>query len=152
MKRQGRTEVKRVGKFGAVGIANTLIDFGLYNLLTSLGLSYVAANLPSTTVAMTFSYLANQRLVFKSQRRSLAQAALFFIVTAFGLWVIQNGIIHFLTEVWTGPLDLAVDIVRAVGLGEVFSAEFVIKNGAKVTATLASLIWNYLWYKKVVFK
>ncbi len=152
MEAKGRTEVKRVGKFGVVGIANTLIDFGLYNLLTSLGLSYVAANLPSTTVAMIFSYFANQRYVFKSEERSLYQAGLFFVVTAFGLWVIQNGVIYLLTQVWTGPLNLAVNVVHSIGLGGLFSNDFVIKNGAKVVATIASLTWNYLMYKKVVFK
>lgn len=148
-------EIKRVGKFGAVGIINTLIDLTFYNILSSsiIGLSLIGANLISTTIAMVFSFFANQRLVFNANQRGLLrQALIFFPVTAFGLYVLQSGVIKLFTEVWLAPLELAVLIVHFVGLSALFSDDFIIKNGAKAAATLVSLTWNYLMYKKVVFK
>ncbi|HSX15096.1 MAG TPA: GtrA family protein [Candidatus Saccharimonadales bacterium] len=147
------TEVKRIGKFGAVGIINTIIDFTIYNVLTSkVGLTLIQANFFSTTVAMIFSFFANKTVVFQSRKGNpIRQAVIFFIVTAFGLYVLQNLVIHALTVTWTGPVDLATHIVHSLGLGGTFSDAFVIKNSAKIAAILVSMIWNYLAYKKWVF-
>jgi putative flippase GtrA len=60
-------------------------------------------------------------------------------------------IIWILVSAWTAPLHLFVTIVRGVGI-HLFSDGFYINNGAKAIATVASLIWNYIMYKKVVFK
>lgn len=148
-------EIKRVGKFGAVGLINTAIDLVLYNLLSSsaVGLSLIGANLISTTAAMIFSFFANQRFVFKPVHQSLGRQALtFFPITAFGLYVLQTGVIKLLTAYWTSPLHLVIIIVHAIGLSAIFKDDFVVKNGAKAAAILVSLTWNYIMYKKVVFK
>ncbi|HSX47984.1 MAG TPA: GtrA family protein [Candidatus Nanoarchaeia archaeon] len=148
-------EVKRVGKFGIVGVINTVIDLGLYNILsgTSVGLSLIGANIISTTVAMIFSFFANQRYVFEAEGKSIwRQAIVFFPVTAIGLYVIQNGVIYFLTKSWTGPLDLGISIAHAIGVSHFLSDGFLFKNGAKAAATILSLCWNYIMYKKVVFR
>lgn len=146
------SELKRVGKFGLVGAINTLIDFALYNLLSSgAGLSLIASNFVSTTVAMVFSFVANKQMVFEKKSGSLTrQAATFFIVTAFGLYVIQNGVIVLLTQVWLDPVHLGVATAHLVGLRN--DDAFVIKNTAKIIGTIASLTWNYFLYKMVVFK
>src|SRR3990167_8623458 len=145
MKNSALFETKRVGKFGLIGILNTVIDFVVFNIFINFGVYRIAANLISTTVAMTFSFVANKSWVFRAKQGSvLRQAVLFLLVTAFGLYVIQNLVIYFLAEVWLGPLDLANNIVQALGLRGIFSEQFVINNGAKAVATLFSLIWNYL--------
>ena len=146
------TEFKRVGKFGLVGAINTLIDFSLYNLLSSwAGLSLLASNFISTSVAMVFSFFANKQMVFEKRSGSLTrQAATFFLATAFGLYIIQNGIILFLTQVWLWPVHFGVGAAHLAGLDH--DDAFVIKNTAKIIGTLASLIWNYFLYKMVVFK
>lgn len=101
---------------------------------------------------MAFSFFANKRVVFKVSGGSiLKQAAIFLLVTAFGLYVIQTGIIYWLVHVWAAPMQLVVRIVRGLGI-HWFSDAFYINNGAKATGTVASLIWNYIMYKKVVFK
>lgn len=146
------SELKRVGKFGLVGAINTIIDFSLYNLLSAVaGFSLIAANLTSTSVAMVFSFVANKQMVFEKGSGSVTrQAATFFLVTAFGLYVIQNGIIIVLTQVWLSPVHLGVATAHLVGLQH--DDGFVIKNTAKIIGTIASLIWNYYLYKLVVFK
>jgi putative flippase GtrA len=152
-------ETKQVGKFGAVGVINTLLDFLIYNTALHLfGLPHTAtklliSNIISTSSAMTFSFIANKTFVFKFREGNvLRQILLFFATTAFGLYVIQNGIIYTLTNIWTMPLDLGYDILQLVGLGDLISTEFFYANSAKVIATGFSFIWNYLLYKKVVFR
>lgn len=148
------TEVKRVSKFGVVGVINTLLDFAIYNILHfQLGLGApIPANLVSTTVAMLFSFAANKRVVFNQKQGSVVrQAAIFFAVTAFGLYVLQNGVILLLKEVWTGPLELAVRIAQFFGLTAFLSPDFITENGAKAAGTVFSMTWNYLLYKRVVF-
>ncbi|MEX0932044.1 MAG: GtrA family protein [Candidatus Saccharimonadales bacterium] len=145
---------REVGKFSMVGVLNTLIDFGIYNLLTVvMGFALIAANLVSTTVAMSFSFIANKTFVFGSRGGNvLKQAILFLLVTAFGLYVIQNAIIYSLVEFWQWPLDFAYTMVELLKLDGVFSREFVVANGAKALASIISLVWNYILYKKVVFR
>jgi putative flippase GtrA len=159
MSQKTLSETKQVGKFGLVGLINTLIDFSLYNLFINIlgvpltPLKLILANLISTTSAMTFSFIANKTFVFKfKQGNILRQVGLYFLSTAFGLYAIQNGVIYILTEIWLWPLDFAYQIAAAIGLDNFLSKSFFIANGAKAIATLFSLVWNYLMYKKVVFK
>jgi putative flippase GtrA len=144
-------EITRVGKFGLVGILNTLIDFTGYNVLSSIvGLSLVQSNIISTSIAMIFSFTANKKVVFKKNKGSFAkQAVAFFIVTAFGLYVIQTGTIKLLTDVWLAPVTLGLAVAHSLNI--VGHDQFLAKNGAKAIATVLSLTWNYIMYKKVVF-
>ena len=153
-KAQPVSEVRRIGKFGAVGIVNTIIDFTLYNLLSSkTALTLIQSNLVSTTTAMTFSFFANKSVVFGSRKGNpYKEALIFFAVTAFGLYVLQNGVIHLLTVNWLGPVHLAISISHHLGLGKTLSDGFVVKNSAKLAGIVVSLIWNYLTYKRWVFK
>lgn len=153
-----RETTRRVGKFGAVGIINTAIDFFLFNLFSKfvfVGTSgVIPSNIVSTTVAMIFSFLANKKLVFKATHSSKSayarQLISFLVVTAIGLYVIQISIIYFLVHIWPAPLELGVRIIRSLGV-TLFHDYFYINNGAKAVATIASMAWNYLIYKKVVF-
>jgi len=98
-----------------------------------------------------FSFFANKHVVFKKKDGALhKQVALFFIVTAFGLYVLQTGTIKLLTEVWTWPVQSVVAAVHSLGLKG--HEQFLIKNAAKAAATAVSLTWNYMSYKKLVFK
>ncbi|MFO0954957.1 MAG: GtrA family protein [Candidatus Saccharibacteria bacterium] len=148
-------EAAQVGRFGIVGIANTAIDFIVLNIISrATGWSDVVANVPAVMVAMTFSFFANRYFVFHSgQTKSIGRQALeFFPITAFGLIVIQGVVIWFFESVWLGPVNFGVAVAQAIGVLNFVDKQFVITNGVKAVATLASLIWNYLMYKKVVFK
>ncbi len=147
----GGPEITRVGKFGIVGVLNTLLDFTIYNVLSSsVGLTLVQSNIISTSCAMVFSFLANKHIVFQANKGSAAkQAVIFFGVTAFGLYILQTGTIKLLTDVWLAPVALGLTMAHALGL--VGHDQFLAKNGAKAIATIVSLTWNYIMYKKVVF-
>lgn len=144
-----------VAKFGLVGILNTLIDFAIFNVLSSkkVGWKKIPANLASTTVAMIVSFSLNRGFVFKATGGNIyIQSLEFFAFTAFGLYVLQNIVIWFLLDAWQWPVELAWKIVQLVKLDKYMSHEFVRKNSAKAAATLVSLTWNYLMFSFIVFK
>ncbi|HEY8999614.1 MAG TPA: GtrA family protein [Candidatus Saccharimonadales bacterium] len=145
-------EIKRIAKFGAVGVINTLIDFVVLDILhLKFGMELILANLISTTIAMVFSFFANRTLVFKHHSERVAkQMVLFWIVTAFGLYVLQSGIIWFLGHPAHGVLNASVRLVHSAGFRDL-SAAFITTNVVKLIADLITLVWNYIGYKEFVF-
>jgi putative flippase GtrA len=144
-----------VARFGLVGILNTLVDFVIFNILTNkrIGLGKIPANLISTSVAMVVSFSLNRGFVFKATGGNVfVQGLEFFVVTAFGLYVLQNLVIWFLLDVWEWPVELAWKVAQLTRLDKALSHEFVRKNSAKAAATLVSLTWNYLMFSFIVFK
>jgi putative flippase GtrA len=124
-------------RFGLVGIANTTIDFGTLFTLTALGLPPLLSNVFSTTLAFCFSFFANKKYTFRSHGTLvLREIVLFTVITLFGLWGIQTIVIQLITMGLT-PTGMSPGIVLFI---------------AKVFATLASLIWNYTLYSRIVFK
>lgn len=125
-------------RFTIVGSINTVIDFSiLFTLTTLFNVPKELANFISTFVAFLFSFFANKKYTFKSTSKNLKkQFLLFTIVTLFGLWVIQTIIITAITPVFT---NLGVNKPAALLI-------------SKLIATVASLIWNYTLYSRVVFK
>lgn len=123
-------------RFAVVGAVNTGIDFGLLFGLVGLGLDKIPANLASTTIAFTFSFFANKSFTFRDTSRSTPRTvALFVGITLVGLWVIQPMIIS--PMFWLLSLG---------GLAESLSL-----LGAKLCATVVTLIWNYTLYSRYVF-
>lgn len=126
-------------RFSIIGGINTALDFGLLFVFSSLfGIPRGFANMLSTSISFIFSFFANKRYTFKSSSKEnvVREMVLFTVVTLFGLWVIQGLIIHFLTPV-------------IINLG---TTEELALLASKLIATVASLIWNYLLYSRVVFK
>jgi putative flippase GtrA len=143
----------QAGKFGLVGLVSTLIDFSILNIVHSgFSVNLIIANIISTTIAMGFSFLMNRKYVFTGGTKSiLHQTVAFLLVTSFGLYVIQSVVLHLLTVTWTGPANLVVYLIGAVGLSQVIGKNFIITNFAKIIATMFSLVWNYVFYRRVVF-
>ena len=125
--------------FAAIGGLNTILDFVILFGLTSLGISSLIANVFSTGITFINSFGLNKKITFKSvskSKKELArEMALFIIVTLFGLWIIQ-GVIIFLT------LPFFESILKSLKISLLIS---------KLIATVFSLIWNFILYKKVVF-
>lgn len=124
-------------RFAIVGGANTTIDFGILFLLTFLGVPRLVANLVSTSIAFCFSFFANKKYTFRSSSQNLKREMILFIaVTLVGLWGVQTVVIQLVETVLAGS-----------GL-----PEGAILFIAKILATLASLVWNYTLYSRIVFK
>ncbi len=128
-------------RFGLVGGVNTATDFGiLFILVKALGVPVFAANIVSTSVAIGVSYLLNKKAVFGSNdQANKRQITLFIIVTLTGLWIIQTIIIALVSQLFYVSLHTDAHNIFVL---------FV----SKVLATAATLVWNYIWYSRVVFK
>lgn len=123
-------------RFAVVGVANTVLDFAILFLLVNLGLDKIPANFISTGISFIFSFFVNKSFTFKSKEGNVAkQFAIFILVTIIALWVIQPLII------WGITAALAPS-----GMNDQL-ALFI----AKVIATIGSLIWNYIFYSRLVF-
>lgn len=124
-------------RFAIIGGLNTAIDFIVLFALVALGIPTIASNIVSTSTALVFSFFANKTFTFKDNKKSTKkQFGVFLTITLIGLWIIQPIIIEgvrLLVEVW----DMNSYIVLLIG---------------KLLATCATLVWNYLLYRKFVFK
>ena len=124
-------------RFAIIGGINTAIDFVILFTLVALGLPTIVSNLFSTSAALTFSFFANKKFTFKDNGKiNIQQLAYFLIITIFGLWVIQ---------------PVIIEGIRLL-IGPILTNNFIVLLIGKLLATIASLIWNYLLYRKFVFK
>lgn len=122
-------------RFGAVGIANTLIDFGLLFILRWFGMPVLAANFFSTSVAFTFSFIANKNYTFKTSGVNLRrEVTSFLVVSLVAAWIIQPIVIYICLRILE-PLDDSASLLIA-----------------KVIAVGAAIVWNYILYSRIVFK
>lgn len=135
-------------KFVLVGGLNTLIDFGMLNLLmwsTDIykGSLIIGLNAVSFLTAVTNSYLWNKFWTFKEDREAQVKKesvgkefSQFIVVSLIGISL--NTAIVYLITTFINPI---------FGLSPVLWANF-----AKVVATVVSLIWNFIGYKFIVFR
>lgn len=127
-------------KFGIIGILNTLIDFGLFNLLVLVsgiksGPGIGVINLVAVGVAAAHSYCLNRYWTFGAGAGNhRLQLKRFVLVTATGMML--NSLI----------------VTAAAGLADSLPlAAIVVLNGGKVLAAVVSATWNFLCYRGWVF-
>jgi putative flippase GtrA len=142
MKQPPRT-IAQIGKFIAVGLLNTAIDFGVLNLLSLLtsiygGSRLIPINIPGFVLAMMNSYVLNKYWTFKAtgRRVSSLEIGTFALVSFIGL-SLNTAICVVVTSLWPPALPIT-PVLR--------------ENIAKVLATGCSLVWNFVGYKYVVFE
>lgn len=127
----------QVARFASVGVVNTLVDLGLFMLLTAVGTGVLLANFLSTSAGMAVSFLGNRAYVFGATGHLAREVTLFAVVCAIGIWVIQPAVILGVTRALDGSaLDAGT---LALGL-------------AKCVAILVAAVWNFLLYKHLVFR
>lgn len=124
-------------RYGIVGIFNTALDFTLLFIFVALGIERIPANYLSTGVSMVFSFYGNRKFAFKhTTGEKHKQFVLFVVVTVLGMWVLQPLVIWIVSAV-TDPYIANQSIHLFI---------------AKLAATGASLVWNYMLYSRIVFK
>lgn len=137
-------------KFLAIGGVNTTLDFVILFLLKWLGLNEIIANSISTGITFILSFILNKKITFESNRKSnkklFREIILFTIVTLFGLWVIQSGIIIVSKPIFLSVLN-NITIFNNIAPKESLALLF-----SKIIATAFSMVWNFILYKKIVFK
>lgn len=130
----------QIAKFGVVGVANTVIDFGVLNYLSAVqhvfsGLALIPLNIISFTAAVLNSYFWNKHWTFKVKEGKAGKQFIEFIIVSIIAIFINSGAVYLIT------------LIPPVGV-----SEQVWLNVSKLIATFLSLVWNFVGYKFVVFK
>lgn len=134
--------VFQFAKFGAIGAMNTLVDLGILNILIffsgiALGYWYSIFKGISFIVGTTNSYFWNKYWTFGAGgQTSIKEFGQFLAVSVIGFGI--N----------VGIASLVVNVMGPIGN---ISLERWANIGA-LSATIISLIWNFLGYKFIVFK
>jgi putative flippase GtrA len=126
-------------RFVLVGITNTAVDFAvLFSLVLAFHMPSSIANIFSTTCALIVSYFLNKRTVFgDTDRHNKRQVVSFIAVTLSGIWIVQTIAIFSVSTVLNMIMNFDMTLVLFI---------------SKIAASVASLVWNYIWYSRVIFK
>lgn len=128
------------GKFVAVGILNTLIDFSVLNFLSwefsvTSGKWIILFNTISFLCAVNNSFFWNKRWTFLTDKSSKRKYFQFLTVTAIG-WMINTA------TVYIGSTFLNLSDADPI----------IWLNIVKSISVLFSLVWDFCGYKFIVFK
>jgi len=129
-------------RYGMVGILNTLIDFATLNILVAIGgitsgFPLVLCNAVAFFSANLNGYFLNKKWTFaEKDGTSLKQYFYYLLLAAGGLLI--NSLILYLI-VTTCPRPAALTPTWWL-------------NVAKIGATAASMIWNYLACRLIIFR
>ncbi len=125
----------QVVRFGIVGALNTIVDFGLLNVLYHyVGWPLLIANSLSVTAGIANSFLWNKHWTFSAGGwRSWRRQAIVFLAVSFGGLLINDAGIYILHTITGDTSVLAV-------------------NAQKLGASFASMTWNFLGYRLLAFR
>lgn len=131
---QWRVLMAEMAKFGAVGVANTVIDFAVFNLLHfGAGVGPLTSQAVSTTISATASYFMNRHWTFRHRARThiRREYTLFFILNLVGLAI----------------MEVCIAVVR-YGFGLTGAVPL---NLAKVVGLVLGTLFRFWSYKRWVF-
>ncbi|MDH4330122.1 MAG: GtrA family protein [Candidatus Moranbacteria bacterium] len=134
--------VFQFAKFGASGAFNTFFDWGILNLLIAAtgvagGIGFAIFKAISFSFATVSSYFWNKYWTFESKKETSAKEVTQFIVISTIGVVINVGLASLIVTIFASD-DLL--------------AQKRLANIAAATATIISLLWNFVGYKLWVFK
>ncbi len=125
-----RRGVRQFIKFALVGISSTVIDWGIYLVLTRfLGIYYLMAKILSFSIAVINSYIWNRRWTFRSNDPQKLREFIKFLIIAF-VGVILNTLIMY----------IVVDFIRLSDIYGLFFASAIV------------MFWNFTANKYYTFK
>lgn len=135
--------LEQFGRFAAVGVLNTLLDLGVFNLLIFVfgavsGWYFSLFKAISFLVVVNNSYVWNKFWTFRAgaKKTKLSEFSQFAAV-AFSGMLINNSAASFLNNT-IGPL---------AGLGKI-----AWNNVSVLAAVAVSFVWNFCWYRFKIFK
>jgi putative flippase GtrA len=146
--------------FAGVGVINTAMDFVILNALRVLTHTtsdetskLIALNIISAASVAVFSFFMNRRFVFKSSDTSRMMIVPFMIITLSSIFIVQSIIISITLKAFDPFASWLYYVFygSSIPLVKNFSQNFYDANLAKIAATVGSMIWNYLLYKRFVF-
>lgn len=74
-----RLQLKTLFRFCLVGTGNTLVDFGVFFLLTTSGIPYLVSQVCSYTAGMLNSFILNRNWTFKVKKKTSIQEVIRFL-------------------------------------------------------------------------
>jgi putative flippase GtrA len=125
----------QVVRFGIVGALNTLVDFGLFNVLFHfVGLPLLVANSLSVAAGIANSFIWNKHWTFSAGGRAgwKREVVIFVLVSVIGL-LLNNAGIYVLTRLSGNMGVLALNL-------------------QKLAASAVSMTWNFLGYRLIAFR
>ncbi len=127
-------------KFAITGLINTLIDFGVFNLLIILSgarssLTIAFINTLAVALAVTNSFILNRSWTFPVHNRKNGQIQRFIIASLIGI-LINSATVALLSN---------LHLLAAF-------APLLVLNVAKIIAAVLSTSWNFLAYRNWVFR
>ncbi|WP_249674930.1 GtrA family protein [Pseudomonas abieticivorans] len=144
-------DIARLKRFGLVGVVNTVLDAGLFNLLTwhVIALRVLWASVLAGTLAMLNSFVANQRFTFRARHTPLRRVALFIVITLLGIYAIRPLILDLFLTVWLWPADRLQALLAWGGVAA--DGDFVRRNLGWLVAVAVAMLFNYVGYRECVF-
>ena len=120
-----KNNITTLARFGTVGAGNTLIDFVVFFLLTSLHIPYLAAQLFSYSAGVANSYIWNRTWTFQVKEKAHGAEIIRFIM---------------INLTAAGATFVLLYIFQKAGL-----SLFVSKMSATVAGMAINFIGNRLW-------
>ena len=133
----------QLAKFGLIGVANTVVDLGIYNLfiyLSDVSSGYLIVVFKSFSVlaAIVNSYVWNKFWSFeKKEVHNVGEEFTQFLMVSLVGLLLNVGITAFVVNVIGAPAGVAEKTWANVG---------------GLTASILVLTWNFIGYKFFVFK
>jgi putative flippase GtrA len=145
---------KQALTFIIVGGINSIIDFSIFNVLLALKIPLSSAIFIAAVVAMIISYLLNSRFTFQKKAAS-PRIVLFFLVTTTGI-VLRYLISLLITKTLLDNFVISTsnNIYHITSLMFIRNISVWNLHNAIIwgVSILIAMIYNFILYKKVVFK
>ncbi|MBQ7802619.1 GtrA family protein [Candidatus Saccharibacteria bacterium] len=143
---------ERAGKYFIFGVINTLIVYGIYEILALTIFSgerlLPFATIISGAVGILTGYLLHSNFTWKERKVGKKEIVKFFIWNVVMATAIKPLLTMFF-ELWTFLYEFAFSICEAIHLP--FSYEFVESTGNFVLMTVVVMVINFLVYDRFVF-
>nr|WP_212756025.1 GtrA family protein [Flexivirga aerilata] len=120
-----RSVWREAAKFGVIGVLNTFVDIGLFNLLVDgpMNDKVTTAKIISGGVATVLAWIGNRYWTFRHRRNRPVhhEVVLFFVVNgiALGISALWVAFAHYTLDM-RGTLWLNVNAFIGIGLGTIF--------------------------------
>lgn len=118
-------EIKKAGKFALVGVANTLLDMGIFALLAQVfGVNVYLAQCISFSAGVLNSYLLNRSWTFRSKEAFWSPALVRFLLLNLAMLAVSTTIIW----VFYDLLGIHKLIAKVVSTGCTLVVSFLINR------------------------